>query len=184
MRRSAFLALGLALPIAGAALPASAATFALLDEALDASLSPLGTFETPAAGGPLTAAAIVYDGIVFDILGAGSEAPIYDAASNEVDGAGGFGLIANGTPFSFVDGAETYDCPVGTCVFALTDRGGGYPTGAGEWYVEHPAANYALGLYQIELAAIPLPGGFGPAAASLLLLAGGAAARRRSRAGL
>ena len=156
---------------------AQAATFTVFDEAPDASLSVLGTFEAPATGGPLTAASIVYDGITFDILGAGGATPVYDAGDNEVDGVSGFGLVYNSTPFSFSDGFGTYDCTVGLCAFGFEDRGGGYPTNAGEWYIDHPDAPYALGLYQIEPAAVPVPALGGALAIALLGL--GSVSRRR-----
>ncbi len=165
--------------VAGLGAAAEAATFTILDETLPGpTLTAIGTFDAPAAGGPLTAASITYDGHVFDILSVGPSAPFYYAAGNYVDGTGGgFGLVYNSTPFSFSDGFDTFDCTVGTCSFQFEDRGGGYPTNAGEWYIEHPEANYAFGLYQIETAAVPLP-----AAGALLLAAlgfGALAARRR-----
>ncbi len=168
------------LAAAGLASAAEAATFTVLDETLPGpALTPIGSFGAPASGGPLTAAGITYDGYLFDMLAAGPAAPFYYAAGNYVDGSGGgFGLVYNSTPFSFSDGFDTFDCAVGVCAFGFEDRGGGYPTNAGEWYIDHPEAPYAFGLYQIETTAVPLPAG---GALLLAALGLGALATRRRR---
>jgi hypothetical protein len=108
------------------------------------------------------------DGAVYDVLGTGSSAPVYDALNNWITGNGDpFGAIFNSAPYMTVDiGDNPISCGAGECVFSLTDSsGGGVPP---EWYLDYvpvmgtPAA-IDFGNYEIK--PIPLP-------ASALLLAG------------
>jgi len=157
------------------AFPAIAGTFSVVDVG---SSVVLGTFEAPDAGGAVTAGSFTLEGGVFDTLGTGSEAPLYDAANNWVTGTpGGFGGFYNSVAFNTFDFLNNpLSCGVGECVFSLTSSSGS-PVPA-EWHVDYlpnGGAPIALGNYTVETAAIPLP------ASVLLLLSGlGALGLRRS----
>lgn len=168
--------------ILSAAGPAGAATY---DVFRDGTTNLLGTFEAPAAGGLLTSALMSVKGVIFDVLGVGGDAPIFDAVAMDVDGsAAQFGSVFNSAAFLTTDiAANTILCGIGECVFSFDGRVGLIP---GEWAVHYVpggngAANIAFGHYQIAAAAIPLP-----ASGLLLLGAAGALAlstrRRRTLA--
>jgi hypothetical protein len=145
--------------------PVSAATY---DVFKDGTTDLLGTFEAPIAGGLLTSALLSVKGGVFDVLGAGGLAPIFDAVALDVDGSGAaFGAVFNSAAFATTDiAANPILCGIGECVFSFDGRSGPVP---GQWYVDYiPGGNggaaLAFGYYQIAAAAVPLP------ASGLLLL--------------
>jgi hypothetical protein len=160
--------------------PASAATY---DVFRDGTNSLLGTFEAPEAGGLLTSAMMLVKGGVFDVLGAGNLAPIFDSIALDVDGSGApFGAVFNSVAFMTTDiAANPIACGIGECVFQFEGKSGQVP---GQWYLDYipggnGAAALAFGYYQVAPSAVPLP-------ASGLLLLGAAAAlaltARRRRA--
>jgi hypothetical protein len=160
------------------AAPASAATY---DVFKDGTTDLLGIFEAPAAGGLLSSALLSVKGGVFDVLGAGGLAPVFDAVALDVDGsAAPFGAIFNSAAFATTDiAANPILCGIGECAFSFDGRVGPVP---GQWYLDYvPGGNggaaLAFGYYQIAAAAVPLP------ASGLLLLGAvgmmAASARRR-----
>jgi hypothetical protein len=161
------LAAACILSVAG---PAGAATY---DVFKDGTTDLLGTFEAPSVGGLLTSALMSVKGGVFDVLGVGGMAPIFDAVAMDVDGSGAtFGSVFNSVAFMTTDiAANPILCGIGECVFSFDGRSGPTP---GQWYVDYVpggngAAAIATGYYQIAAAAVPLP-------ASGLLLLGAAGA--------
>ncbi len=135
-----------------------AATFSVFDAG---TMTALGTFDAPTAGGLLTAASLSVFGGVFDVLGCGTSAPVFDALQLDVDGNGGqFGSIFNSVAFNTVDvNANPILCGVGDCVFSFDGIFGVTP---GEWYVDYVpggvgVAAIGTGFYQISPATIPLP---------------------------
>jgi hypothetical protein len=161
------LAAGCILLAAG---PADAATY---DVFKDGTTDLLGTFEAPAVGGLLTSALMSVKGGVFDVLGVGGLAPIFDSIAMDVDGSGApFGAVFNSVAFMTTDiAANPILCGIGECAFSFEGSAGPVP---GQWYVDYvPGGNggaaLAFGYYQIAAAAVPLP-------ASGLLLLGAAGA--------
>lgn len=156
--------------ILSAAGPAGAATY---DVFRAGTTDLLGTFEAPAAGGLLTAASLSVSGGIFDVLGAGGLAPIFDAIGFDVVGSGGpFGAVLNSVAFATTDiAANPILCGIGECAFSFFGSFGPTP---GEWHVDYVpggvgVAALAFGHYQVAPSAVPLP-------ASGLLLLGAAAA--------
>ena len=116
------------------AAPAAAATFNVFQAGTNIQF---GSFDAPVGGGALTSASFSLAGGVFDTLGAGPAAPVYDAVNNWVVGAGiTFSEITNSVAFNTVDlFTNPITCGIGECRLSLIDSGGG---GApAEWYLDH-----------------------------------------------
>lgn len=138
----------------------------------------LGTFEAPAGGGPVTAFSVEIGGGVFDVLGAGPQAPVYDAAANDLGSAAGQVVFNSNTFPATTADDEAVTCDPGDCPLEIFDAFDDVP---GEWAVQFlpsddpaAAANLSTGFY--EVAPIPLP------AAGLLLLGALGALAVRGRA--
>lgn len=161
-----------------ALLPAAApaATFLVFEEG---TTTLLGSFEAPAGGGALTSASLSFGGGVFDVLGTGGGAPIYDPVANDVDGAP-FGVVLNSVAFATTDlFSNPLLCGAGECAFQFEAA---LPPVPGTYFVDSIVGGgtaIALGAYEVVPAPIPLPAGaalLGGAAALLALLG-----RRRAR---
>lgn len=177
LRRSSFAA---AILLAASTVHADAATFDLFRAG---TTDLLGTFEAPASGGLLTAASISVKGGVFDVLGLGSMAPVFDAVEMDVDGNGGvFGTLFNSVAFLTTDiAANPVSCGIGECVFSFEGSSGPVP---GQWYVDYigvgGAAALAFGHYDVAAstpAPVPLP------MTAVLLIGAGALLFAMRRAG-
>lgn len=157
---------------------ADAATFTVFSAG---SSDVLGSFEAPAVGGPLSAALLLVKGGVFDMLGTGSLAPVYDPTLPDVHGAGGsIGAVFNSVAFDTTDVSDNpITCGIGECAFSFFDKFDAAPP---EWhldYVVDGGAALAFGRYEIAAATVPLPA----SGAAMLgaLFAVGLATRRRGR---
>lgn len=162
--------------------PSLAATFALTDPNGGESL---GLFQAPSMGGLLTEASLFRLGGLFSVLDAGSTAPLFNAAANELRGATTqFGGVSNAAAFVTVpDSGSGVLCAIGKCVFTFESRIASNP---GDWFIflldDGGMAIDTLdqGQYEIAPAPVPLP-------ASLPLLLGASVGlvalsrKRRSR---
>lgn len=156
-RHSSFAA---AILFAVSTIHASAATFDLFKAG---TTDLLGTFEAPLDGGLLTAASVSVKSGIFDVLGLGGMAPVFDAVEMDVDGNGGvFGTLFNSVAFLTTDiAANPVNCGIGECVFSFEGSSGPVP---GQWYVDYVgvggAAALAFGHYDVVVstpAPVPLP---------------------------
>ena len=156
--------------ILSAAGPAGAATY---DVFTAGTTNLLGTFEAPAAGGLLTAASLSVAGGIFDVLGAGGLAPLFDAIDFDVVGpsGGSLGAVFNSVAFATTVAANPILCGIGECAFSFFGSSVSTP---GEWHVDYVPGGVGVavlgsGYYQVAPSLVPLP-------ASGLLLLGAAAA--------
>jgi hypothetical protein len=123
----------------------------------------LGVFEAPSDGGALTSISVSIGGVTYDVLAPGGSAPVYDAADNDLTGAGGApGWAGN----SIAAGL----CGAGECAFSVSPIFDFATPIPGEWHADRvfvpPADQISLDLghYEITMSAVPLP------AAGLLLM--------------
>lgn len=74
----------------------------------------IGSFTADEAGGLLTSFSLMINGILFDTLGVGNAAPVYDALANDIRGVGSTsGFITNSL--------ANATCGIGECVLDLED---------------------------------------------------------------
>ena len=136
----------------------------------------LGVFEAPAGGGVLTSISVSIGGVTYDVLAPGGSAPFYDAADNDLTGAGG-------APGWASNSAAAGPCGAGECAFSVYPIFDFATPIPGEWHADRvfvpPADQISLdlGQYEITISAVPLP------AAGLMLISAlgglGALAQRR-----
>jgi hypothetical protein len=168
-----------AVVIAVAALvtPASAATY-------NVSLgSAQGVFNAPLGGGLISSFSVTLGNTVFDVLGIGAAAPVYNPILNLTTGLFDIEFRGFGQPTGNVfNSAASAQCPVGQCVLQLFDTTNGVNSPDFLAFNTVTFQNVAFGTYMIDPtpAPVPLP------ATGLLLgaaLAGAGAILRRRRAG-
>lgn len=177
MGRISFPVMAIAGFVSLLAAPISAATYDVFDDGSDLKL---GSFEAPETGGLFTSASFTYLGALFSMLGADEAAPRYHADTKDISGAsgGGFGYVFNSEAFVAESLGEMINCGIGQCAFFFETAFDDTP---GSWYLEKligEGANFELGYYYVEPAAIPLP------ATGVMLLGAGAALsllRRKGR---
>jgi hypothetical protein len=174
MNRLAAFALAVA-AVAAVGSPASAATY-------NAGFGPAqGVFNAPLGGGLISAFSVTLGNTVFDLLGLGAAAPVYNPILNQTTGLfdiefRGFGQ-PTGNVFNSVASAQ---CPVSQCVLQLFDTTNGVNAPDFLAFNIVTFQNVAFGTYMIDPtpAAVPLP------AAGFLLgaaLAGAGLVSRRRR---
>jgi hypothetical protein len=164
-----FFRIAAALSALSFASPAAAATFNFSFG------STQGTFDAPVGGGLMSAFSIIVGATLFDTLGLGNEAPVYDPLFNPVTGLFDIEFRGFGQPAASVfNSTASAQCPVGQCVLQLFDTQGG--TQAPEFM----ALNFVtfeqigFGTYSIDptpvAAPVPLPAPFATLAAALALI--------------
>ncbi len=161
--------------VASLAAPASAATY-------NASFGgSQGIFNAPLGGGLITSFSVTLGNTVFDLLGLGAAAPVYNPILNQTTGLFDIEFRGFGQPTGNVfNSAASAQCPVGQCVLQLFDTTNGINSPDFLAFNTVTFQNVAFGTYVIDPnpAPVPLP------AAGLLLavaLAGTGLATRRRR---
>jgi hypothetical protein len=165
--------------VAALGTPVSAATY-------NATFGPAqGVFNAPLGGGLISSFSVTLGNTVFDLLGLGAAAPVYNPIVNQTTGLFDIEFRGFGQPTGNVfNSAASAQCPVAQCVLQLFDTTNG--VNAPEFLAFNTLTfqNVAFGNYVIDPnpAPVPLP------AAGLLLAAalagtGFAARRRRARHG-
>lgn len=131
------------------------------------------SFDAPAGGGAVSNFAATIAGVLFDTPDAGSTAPVYDPAENDINGAASlFG--------GFRNSVAAGPCLALGCVLSFEDAIGNAPPRLWSMFPVLPFPDGVIAFGEYSIAPVPLPAG-------LPLLAAGAAAllalgRRRAGA--
>ena len=172
------LAAALAVPVVIAGAAAEAASYNIIN---DGSSALLGTFDAPTTGGAITSISVSVGGVTYDSLGTGSQSPTYNAATNDLGGAGGVGLGA------VYNSVASGICGIGECAFSFFPIFDFVTPIPGEWYADKvaPGQQQSLGFghYRVVPAIVPAPPSILAMLAAIAALAG-LARRRRRRTGI